>query len=145
MDLAKKLNVTIVQHDKHTELLHLNGTKNGVHRLIKELQKIFCVHEVKVPLPVSPLKVYEIEQSLTQIADDSNFCVEISLPRKDRTGGSLIATWFNSDARQIHVVQGNLLELKEDTILILTTEYLFPVAKLQTQENGRYYYITCTR
>ncbi|XP_052226346.1 uncharacterized protein LOC127841514 isoform X2 [Dreissena polymorpha] len=131
MELSKFFNVTVVHHDKHTELLHLKGTKHCVKKFLTEVLSMFYVKKEKIIIP--SLKMYDVEQSLMKIADESNVCVELILPSQNEIGGSLIATWFNSDGRQLHLVQGNLFALKVDTILILCTDTCFPLVDMPVQ------------
>ncbi|XP_052215903.1 uncharacterized protein LOC127834252 isoform X5 [Dreissena polymorpha] len=128
IDLSKALSVTVVSLEKQAKLLSLKGTKKSVRELMSTWRNMYIQLETLFNVPVS--KVHFINNELQKVSDGNLFSVDITVnaPNKEAdVGGKVIASWLNSEGRGIYLVKGDLLALHVDTIIILTTNVLFPL------------------
>ncbi|XP_052215909.1 uncharacterized protein LOC127834252 isoform X10 [Dreissena polymorpha] len=137
IDLSKALSVTVVSLEKQAKLLSLKGTKKSVRELMSTWRNMYIQLETLFNVPVS--KVHFINNELQKVSDGNLFSVDITVnaPNKEAdVGGKVIASWLNSEGRGIYLVKGDLLALHVDTIIILTTNVLFPLFEAKGFRNG---------
>ncbi|KAH3786963.1 uncharacterized protein LOC127840602 [Dreissena polymorpha] len=133
MELATTLCVTVLPYKEHTGMLKIVGTKQHVTQFTSEARTVFAQKDYKCTAPAS--NIYLIDDEVKRISHKYHCTVDINVTMTDADsiGARPIASWVDVDGIGLHLVQGDLLKLKVDAVLLLTTTLGVPVCDLLKQ------------